>query len=597
MTTAAAEVKSTRPSSRLHRLRPELTKELMLAVGLVIVGTLLPAVLGLDFWAQMMLLIDLYLIATIGLNILMAEAGQISFGQGVVFGVAAYSSAMMMGVAGTGYAPAALVGLLAGTAVGGIMALPALRVQSYYLGFVTMAAALAFPQVLFIFEKQTQATTGISAFPGGFDIVLAPGITVLTVVMIVVASLALVANALIRSSKFGRDMRMTGYSTEAASTLGMSPGRMRVAAFLVASLLGSIGGVLYLPVIGYAAPSSFAIDLSITFFLAVVVGGSGTIIGPLVGLAIVYIIPNALLANFEEYRMILFGVIAFTVMYLMPDGIVGFVKKHLAARRTGIGGEAVDMQVLVREVRAAAGQGGGRGGPALEVNAVTKSFGSVRALAGATLNVKAGEIHGIVGPNGSGKTSLLNILSGLYVADSGQVLLDGKDITSQSVIQRAHAGLGRTFQTPRVIDDLSAWENTDLGHPGAGDESAMNAVVASQAVAWDATPAKKLSHAQRRFLEVARVMNLGARLWLLDEPAAGLSQTERREFGAMLRAVTDTWGTTIVIVEHDLELVWSLADTVSVVSAGAVLASGTPADIDARDDVRHIFQGVHHVED
>ena len=92
-------------------------------------------------------------------------------------------------------------------------------------------------------------------------------------------------------------------------------------------------------------------------------------------------------------------------------------------------------------------------------------------------------------------------------------------------------------------------------------------------------------------------MNLGARLWLLDEPAAGLSQTERREFGAMLRAVSDTWGTTIVIVEHDLELVWSLADTVSVVSAGAVLASGTPADIDARDDVRHIFQGVHHVED
>lgn len=596
MATTTADTAIDSPPVGRRWVRPALRRELALAIGLVTIGTLVPALLGLEFWAQTMLLVDLFLIATVGLNILIAEAGQISFGQGVIFGVAAYSSGMMMGIAGTGFLLAAIVGLLAGLAVGFVMALPALRVQSYYLGFVTMAAALAFPQVLFIFADQTQATTGISVFPSGFDTVLAPGITVLTVVMIVVASLALAGNALIRSSKFGRDMRMTGHSTEAASTLGMSPGRMRMAAFLVASLLGSIGGVLYLPVIGYAAPSSFTIDLSITFFLAVVVGGSGTIIGPLVGLVVVYLLPNALLAGFEEYRLIIFGVVAFAVMYVMPDGIVGFVKKHLAIRRGGGGGTAVDMERLVAAVVAAGGDDR-RGGPALEVDGVTKSFGSVQALAGATLSIRPGEIHGIVGPNGSGKTSLLNILSGLYVADSGRVLLDGTDITRTSVIQRARLGLGRTFQTPRVIDTLSAWENTDLGHPGRDSDLGMRDIVVTQRAAWDATAASTLSHAQRRFLEVARVMNLGARLWLLDEPAAGLSQTERREFGAMLRAVCDTWGTTIVIVEHDLELVWSLVDTVSVVSAGKVIAGGTPTEIDARDDVRHIFQGVHHVDD
>ncbi len=575
------------------RVRPELRGELRLALAVVVVATLYPALTGQIFWAQTLLLANVYLIAVVGLNVLQSLAGQFSFGHGMIFGGAAYSTAMMVALHDMPFLLASLVGIAVGVAIGLVMALPALRVQSYYLAFVTMAGALAFPELLYIFDEQTHAVTGLGVQVDWLAEELVPGLSVLGVLILAISCVSLIAFAVLRSSSFGRDMKMTGTNPEAASTMGLSPGWMRLAGFALASVFAAVAGILYIPLIGYVAPSAFTIELSVLLFLAVVVGGKGTVIGPVVGVLLVNIVPDALLADYTEYRLIIFGIIAFAVMFFMPDGVAGSARHLLRRFRGRTGGELIDLESLVSavDVEDGAGAGAAGHGAALHVRDVSLSFGSVQALRDASMGVEPGEVHAIVGPNGSGKTTLLNVLSGLYAPDAGSVHIDDLDVTRKSSVARSRAGLGRTFQTPRVLEDLSAWENVDIGRRGSGSAAAMTAIVGQRRESWDDVHSDTLPHAQRRFLEVARVMNQGARIWLLDEPAAGLSQDERRQFGAILRSVAQRWGTTIVIVEHDLELVWSVADRISVVEAGTVIATGTPAELDERTDIKRVLVG------
>jgi branched-chain amino acid transport system permease protein len=586
------------PSGRRSLLRPDIRREVALGIGIVVLAVALPIVAGNGYWLQAILLATVYVIAASGLNILRAQAEQLSFGQGAVMGVAAYITALAVAAWEYPLPVAVLLGFLAGMAAGMLLALPSLRVQGYYLGFVTMAGALALPEIFFLFEEQTRAVTGVNVPTSAIRDVVFWRTEWLTLVIVGFAVAALVVAGLVKSSRFGRQLKVAGTSPEAAMTLGLRPGRLRMQAFAIASLMASVAGVLYVLLIQYVAPGSFTLALSIMLYFVVVIGGAGTIIGPILGVGVLYLIPDVALASLVDYRLLIYGITAFVIMFLMPDGIAGGLRRLLHRVR---GRTAPAVTISLREVLARAPQAEDGAtaaprteGPLLRAQGLAARFGQVQALDGVDLEIGRSEIHAIVGPNGSGKTTLLNALSGLVPVDSGTVHFDGRDVSSTGASGRARLGLARTFQTPRVFADMTVWENVDCGADDGGTHWFAEALEAVRED-WDKLPAATLPHGQRRFLEVARALRRGPVLIALDEPAAGLSVAERKEFSALLRSVVAATGASVLMVEHDLELVWGTADRISVVDAGRVVVSGPPAEIRHLPEISRLFAGVNHV--
>jgi ABC-type branched-subunit amino acid transport system ATPase component len=250
-------------------------------------------------------------------------------------------------------------------------------------------------------------------------------------------------------------------------------------------------------------------------------------------------------------------------------------------------------------------------GAALELLDLRRAFGGVVAVDGVTLSIPAGSVHAIVGPNGSGKTTLLNLISGYYRPDSGSVLLDGREITGLSPTSIALSAVGRTFQTPKLLPDLSVLENVMLGAYGRGRASipelglclprARSEALTQRRDAADilrfvdldtraADPAGEVPHGQQRLAEIARALIGRPRLLLLDEPAAGLSMGELDRLGRLIKSIAHQ-GTTVVIVEHHLELVGNTCDRTTVLERGSILASGTPQEVFAHPAVVAAYMG------
>jgi branched-chain amino acid transport system permease protein len=358
-----------------------------------------------------------------------------------------------------------------------------------------------------------------------------------------------------------------------------------------------MAGTLYPPVVGFVSPNAFPLDLSILFFFAIIVGGRGHVLGAVLGVVLLYVVPNILLAQFAQYRLFAYGAIALIIMLLMPKGIIGTLVHWRKRARPDLG-SAISSAVseLVKSVPKGevASPVDDRSPVAVQVSGLCKTFGRVVALDDVSLTVARGEIHGLVGANGSGKSTLLNILSGFYAIDTGSVSIKDRRVENLSVRSIAQAGVGRTFQTPRIFTDLTLWENLQAGidanPPGNEPPFADQALKRLRDLLGDER-VDNVAHGQRRLLEVVRVILTGADILLLDEPAAGLSEEERASFSHLLVRLRDDLGKTIILVEHDLRLVWGIADQITVLDTGKVIASGTPAQLLSDPVASKLFLG------
>ena len=248
---------------------------------------------------------------------------------------------------------------------------------------------------------------------------------------------------------------------------------------------------------------------------------------------------------------------------------------------------------------------------ALAAQRVTKRFGGLTALDDVSVELRPGEVHGLIGPNGSGKTTMLNLLSGFYQADTGQVLLRGEDLTRASVQRRARGGVARTFQKPRPLGTLTVLENAMLGAwretprrllpsllswPGIRGDERRNRARAAEVLeslglgyALDRR-ANLLEHAEKRFLEIGRALMLRPDFILLDEPAGGLTGPEIERLGIVIRALRDA-GIGVLLVEHHTEFVFGLCDRVTTLNLGRLLAHGTPSEVRNDPEVIRVYLG------
>ena len=567
------------------------------AIGVVLIcTTMIGADLGGNpYWMQIFRLLGVYLSVSILSNFLYVDAGQTSFGQGAVLGAGAYMAAILTGLHGVAYPIAVAFGVLAAMVAGLLCALPALRVQQYYLGFVTFGVALVFPQMLMAFPGYTEGINGIRMPFPHFSRANVGGVTLLTALIAATCCAALLLHLWIRRTAYGRALRVAAASPEAAQALGISPGWMRFTAFMIASAGTGVAAAFFCPVVEFAGPTAFDLDLSMLFFFAIIVGGRGHLLGPVLGIAVLFLVPNVFLAKIVTYRLMIYGGIALGVMLVMPNGIVGTFMDWRRRRRRHV--DPLDLRIMhvmgegdARRIGAASNM------PAIEVVGGTKRFGHVVALEAVDVIVRRGEIHGLIGANGSGKTSLLNVLSGFSQMDSGKFAIGGVWAGGYSPHRMAALGLGRTFQMPRVFPSLSTWENLQIGldvRP-ASMPPIPQATVQRLSASLSRHQVDLVPHGQRRLLELLRVALQGAEILLLDEPAAGLSTRERAEFASLLKQLRDQHGKTVVLVEHDLDLVMGIADRVTVLEAGRVVATGSPAEIAADPKVSGLFVTAHH---
>jgi branched-chain amino acid transport system permease protein len=557
----------------------------------------------------------LFALLAVGLGLAMGIAGQINLAQVAFFGVGAYTTAILATKAGLGFWTAAALALITAAAVGLLVGLPALRMQSHYLGIVTLGLALAFTN--WVTNAQVAGgAEGISGIPGpnlpGID--LSDEYLFYYLELIVFAA-ALAFGLFVVHTPLGRRMRAMRDDSLAAGAVGVEVPALRLTAFLLASVYGGVAGVLYAGLIQFVAPETFSIANMFLLLAMVIIGGRQSLIGCVVG-AVALALIRELLVDSPTYAQVVYGTIVVLTVVFAPTGLAGLPRRSVAALRRfrvlspGRHGPAARLQPFRPYELASASTSDDRP-PALRVDAVTMRFRGLTALREVSLRVTAGEIRGIVGPNGSGKTTLFNVVSGLYRPSSGRVELAGRDVTGARPWRLAQAGVARTFQNLRLFGALSVRDNVLVGldtsrlraawryvlwpvgvwrHDRDLNARADDVLTRFGLTDFAGSRPGALPYGIQRRVEIARAMARRPELLLLDEPAAGLNGDEVRQLGEIVRSIRDS-GVTVVVIEHNMGLVMTLCERVTVLAGGEVIAEGTPAEVARSPQVIEAYLG------
>lgn len=567
---------------------------------LVLAAALLLPLLGQDYWTVIATRAAIYWVLVSGLNLVVGFAGQLAIGYVALLTLGAYTSSVLVERAGLHPVPALLAAAIVGAAAGVIVGLPALRLRTFYFAMTTLGFATIVTQVALAWTSVTGGGVGVPGptMPAPFD-----GTTGFYLLCVGVAAGCTWLTLNVAGSRFGRGLVALRDAEVAAEACGVAKAPLLLSVFLVSGALAGVAGALFASLQSYITPDAFTFDLSVLFFIAILIGGRGSVLGPLLATLLLTALPEVA-APLVAWSAFLYAALLLVIVLLVPGGIAELL--DVRSRRPLAAGRAVVPVVgLVPALL-------GRIAPGvLSLRGVSLSFGMVRAIAGLEMDVRAGEVHGLIGPNGSGKTTTLNAICGFARPQAGAVCVGDQVLPMGVPAVRAAAGIGRTFQTPRVVGEVSVLQNVMVGGATLGratllealfalprhgrDEAALRSralealtVVGLQELAE--ARADRLQHSELRFVEIARALMARPRFLLLDEPAAGLSPSEISKLGQLIQAVARA-GTGVLLVEHHADLIFAICDRVTVLNLGQTLASGTPAQVRAHKEVVDAYLG------
>jgi branched-chain amino acid transport system permease protein len=548
------------------------------------------------YYLNLLMQASTYAVAVLGLIIVLGYTGQINLAQAAFFGLGAYSVALGTVSFGLPFWLALFAGVVIASVAGVVLGLTSLRLGGHYLAMVT----ISFQQILtLVLTNWISLTRGPDGIPGiarpivfGFSFVHSGTYLALCVGVLWVVGLCV---GRLKHSKLGRAMQAVRDNELAASVVGVNTYRTKVIAFTLCAVLGGLGGGLFAGGFTYISPDQFSFAESVVFLTMALLGGARSPFGAVLGTAILILLPEWLRFLKTTYLAV-YGGAVILLMVFMPEGMWGFLEtlwQRLWPPAVLPVGRVAPLPLTTRVPSE-------DGSTILEVNQLSKHFGGLKAVDEVELSVHRNTVHALVGPNGSGKTTFLNVLSGIYKPTNGRLFFDGEHVTRLLPHQRAQRGIGRTFQSVRLFSGMSVLENVVVGAERPGNELAAGSTGAEQhgLAALDFVrlaelrkqTVQSLSYGHQRLAEIARALAGSPKLLLLDEPGAGLNAVEKSELVQLLKRLKGH-GLTILVIDHDMSLVEQVADRITVLNFGRRIADGPPAEVLRNPEVMAAYLG------
>jgi branched-chain amino acid transport system permease protein len=545
---------------------------------------------GLDSYTMRLLNMGfVFVLLTAAFNFTLGYAGQLSLAHVGFFGLGAYGVGLLTTARLLGFWSALAVTVAGCVLVAIGLGIPTVKLRTHYLALATLSFDEIVRLVLTNWKAVTRGTDGVLGIPPPslLGVPIRGEARWYWLLLGVTAVLVWLA-ARVAGSRWGEAFVAMRESELAAEAMGVDTARLKILALALSGAYAAVAGGLYASLYTFISPEFFNIEILVSTLVMLLIGGAGTVLGPVVGGFALTFLPEWL-RDIKQYYMIAYGLGIVALIVFFPAGLVGLARRA-RARRPAPSPAAVRPVVMASPPAAPA--------RLLTVRGLTVRFGGLVAVDGLDLDVEAGRIHGLIGPNGAGKTTVINVLTGLYRPDRGAVALAGRSLLGLRPSAVTRGGVARTFQTIRLFGEMSVLRNvmlagqchatTHLGHVVAGhaarrERAALEAEARDLLAAFGLEerahdPARSLPHGQQRLLEIARALATRPRLLCLDEPAAGLTHAEREALIERMDALR-VRGVTLLVVEHNMPLIMRACDRVTVLDFGRKIAEGPPAEV------------------
>jgi ABC-type branched-subunit amino acid transport system ATPase component/ABC-type branched-subunit amino acid transport system permease subunit len=591
-----------------------LTSPVWIGRGLVAVATLLLVIFPLisdDAYYQNMVILSLvFAVGASGLNIITGFAGYVSLGQGAFVGLGGYT----IGVLATRFTDVSpwlwvpVAGVIAGL-VALVLGLVSLRSRGPSFVIITVAFLFLVQVFAVNWVVLTNGTAGLTLPLPSWDrdIINLPFYYALALIL----ALQALMTWWIRRTKLGMGLIAIREDETKAASIGINLPVEKIIGFVASTVFVGMAGAVYGYYLTFIDPRGmFSILISVQIILSLLIGGKGTLWGPILGAFLIEPLNEVANNNLGggNSRLFLFGGLLIVIVIFLPKGILPALEGNLFRRRTqgrsGLVGARIGTGGSLQSLKERAARAAERSGaPLLEVSGLVKQFGGLRAVDGCSFAVPEGSITGLIGPNGSGKTTVFNLIDNTFAADTGEITFAGERIERLASWNRAHRGIGRTYQITRLFGEMTVLENvvapqrsfswSQLGRIAVSGPEAAAAEELLEFVgirAFKDQKAHALSYGQQKLVELAQVLMLDPKLIMLDEPAGGINPVLIDRMGEMIREL-NSYGKTFLIVEHNMPFVLDLCDPIHVLARGTTMASGTPAQIQADPAVIDAYLG------
>jgi len=617
-----------------------------LTAAVIAMAVIAPLVIADAYIHRLMATVVLAAVLAVSMNLVLGYGGLLALGHAGFYGIGAYTAALLSLHLGAPFLVTALAAAAAAALVAWLVARPILHLRGHYFAMAMLAIGEIVVQVAYNWDSVTRGASGLPGISQP-DLIVWTAVThrdnyYLALVLLLVAMLAVRRFV---ASPLGLGLIAARDDDQGAASVGIGVAQTRTLALALAAGIAGVAGALYAHYITFVSVEPFQLEQTIALLAMVAVGGMGTTWGPVVGAALLTLLPEVL-RDFAELRMVIYGALLMLVVWLRPQGLLGRGPSRWGLKLPGrtrpepsaasdapalasvvaapVSGPALDGAATeaatatdVAPARAAptvltVPEPAPTGVPLLRVEHLTKDFAGLRAVSDVSLEVAPGEIVGLIGPNGAGKSTIINLISGAHRPTSGRIWFNGQDITNSETSRVARAGLVRTFQHIRLFRSLTVRQNVEAAYQVRLGLSLLSVMTRSRRyreameemrVAVDEALALfglegvqhqlagTLSYGDQRRVEIVRALVTQPRLLLLDEPAAGMNEAESAELAQFLREIRQRHSLSIILVEHHLDVVMEVCDRLIVLDHGTVIASGRPDEVVRHPEVLRAYLG------